>query len=105
MNLLTSEAATCTNCRITSENGWVKKGTFQGFQGNHLSKCMKMYECLNYTLHKNTSISIQSCCHLSPLPPKADAHCLVFKQRHFGENIMFILMSYATLTCLFFSVI
>lgn len=78
MNLLTSEAATCTNCRITSENGWGKKGTFQGFQGNHLSKCMKMCECLNYTLHKNTYISIQSCCHLSPLPPKADAHCLVF---------------------------
>lgn len=60
------------------ENGWQKKGTFQGFQGNRLSKCMKMYECLNYTLHKNTSISIKSCCHLSPLPPKPDVHCLVF---------------------------
>lgn len=69
MNLLTSEAATCTNCRITSENGWGKKGTFQGFQGNHLSKCMKMCECLNYTLHKTHTLVFN---HVAIYP-----HCLL----------------------------
>lgn len=61
----------------TQENGW-KQNSKIAFQGDHLTKCMKMYECLNYTLHTNTSISIQSCWHLSPVPPKADVHCLVF---------------------------
>lgn len=82
MNFLTGDTVTCMNeqllhfCAGTPHRKMGENKT--AFQGYHLTKCMKMYECLNYTLHTNTSISIQSCWHLSPVPPKADVHCLVF---------------------------
>lgn len=70
-------ASTFLCWNTTQENEW-KQNSIIVFQGDHLTKYMKMYECLNYTLHTNTSISIQSWWHLSPVPPKADVHCLVF---------------------------
>ncbi len=82
MNFFTGDTVTCMNeqllrfCAGTPHRKMGENKT--AFQGDHLTKCMKMYECLNYTLHTNTSISIQSCWHLSPVPPKADVHCLVF---------------------------